>query len=171
MVSSVTVKTPSATKFGTVGARKFRNNYGAQSRWVCADREQTQLMPWHRRGVRYNVWSNTGTVWRVCGTMTWRHICSGRRGTKRKAEAQADEEKPSVEEKKDRGEGEDGQQGQRVVIEHWWVLLPAVGKKKPGYLTLTKVINTTFTTLNFFFDNNWTYHSFWNYNIMILINI
>lgn len=45
--------------------------------------------------------------------------CSGRRGTKRKAEVQAEEEKPSVEQKKDKGEGENGQSGQRVVIEHW----------------------------------------------------
>lgn len=48
-------------------------------------------------------------------------MCSGRRGTKRKAEVeQAEEEKPSVGEKKDRGEGDNGQEGQRVVIEHWW---------------------------------------------------
>uniref|UniRef100_A0A3B4UN35 Selenoprotein H n=1 Tax=Seriola dumerili TaxID=41447 RepID=A0A3B4UN35_SERDU len=44
---------------------------------------------------------------------------SGRRGTKRKAEVAAEEAKPSVEEKKDRGDGESGQEGQRVVIEHW----------------------------------------------------
>lgn len=45
--------------------------------------------------------------------------CSGRRGTKRKAEAPLEEEKPAVEveEKEERGEGEDSQ---RVVIEHWW---------------------------------------------------
>lgn len=46
-------------------------------------------------------------------------MCSGRRGTKRKAEVQVEEDKPSSEEKKDRGEGENGQEGQRVVIEHW----------------------------------------------------
>ncbi|XP_047441616.1 selenoprotein H-like [Mugil cephalus] len=41
---------------------------------------------------------------------------AGRRGTKRKA---AEEEQPSVEEKKDRaGEEETGQEGPRVVIEH-----------------------------------------------------
>uniref|UniRef100_A0A8C2XQK2 Selenoprotein H n=1 Tax=Cyclopterus lumpus TaxID=8103 RepID=A0A8C2XQK2_CYCLU len=34
---------------------------------------------------------------------------SGRRGTKRKAEVEAEEEKPSVGEKRDRGEGEKGQ--------------------------------------------------------------
>lgn len=45
--------------------------------------------------------------------------CSGRRGTKRKAEAPAEEEKPSLEKKEDRGDGEDDQEGQRVVIEHW----------------------------------------------------
>ncbi|KAK1904620.1 Histone transcription regulator 3 like [Dissostichus eleginoides] len=39
----------------------------------------------------------------------------GRRGTKRKADVQAEEEPPSGEEK-DRGEGEDP--GRRVVIEH-----------------------------------------------------
>ncbi|XP_037636939.1 selenoprotein H isoform X2 [Sebastes umbrosus] len=44
---------------------------------------------------------------------------AGRRGTKRKAEVQTEEDKPSVEEKKDRGEEENGQDGQRVVIEHW----------------------------------------------------
>lgn len=53
---------------------------------------------------------------------TQRHVYSGRRGRKRKAEVQAEEEKPSVEEKKDGGEEEEnGQEGQRVVIEHWWV--------------------------------------------------
>lgn len=46
-------------------------------------------------------------------------MCSGRRGTKRKAEVQVEEDKPSMEEEKDRGEGENGQEGQRVVIEHW----------------------------------------------------
>lgn len=56
--------------------------------------------------------------------MLWKqtsnHVCgSGRRGTKRKAEAQPKEEKPSVEEKRDRGDGENDQEGQRVVIEHW----------------------------------------------------
>uniref|UniRef100_A0A4W6ENC0 Selenoprotein H n=1 Tax=Lates calcarifer TaxID=8187 RepID=A0A4W6ENC0_LATCA len=35
---------------------------------------------------------------------------SGRRGTKRKAEAQPKEEKPSVEEKRDRGDGENDQE-------------------------------------------------------------
>ncbi|CAK6971958.1 selenoprotein H-like [Scomber scombrus] len=42
---------------------------------------------------------------------------AGRRGTKRKAEAPLKEEKPAVEveEKEERGNGEDGQ---RVVIEH-----------------------------------------------------
>ncbi|CAB1435596.1 unnamed protein product [Pleuronectes platessa] len=45
---------------------------------------------------------------------------TGRRGTKRKAESQLEEEKPSVEEKgEERGDGENGQEGQRVVIEHW----------------------------------------------------
>ena len=48
------------------------------------------------------------------------HVCSGRRGTKRKAEVQVEEEKPSVEEEVEKGEEENGQQGQRVVIEHWW---------------------------------------------------
>lgn len=53
-------------------------------------------------------------------------MCSGRRGTKRKAEVQVEEDKSSMEEEKDRGEeekdrgeGENGQEGQRVVIEHW----------------------------------------------------
>lgn len=47
----------------------------------------------------------------------WR---SGRRGTKRKAEA-ALEEKPCVGEKKETNSGEEGNGhgGQRVVIEHW----------------------------------------------------
>lgn len=44
---------------------------------------------------------------------------SGRRGTKRKAEVQVEEEKPALEEKKERGDEENGQEGQRVVIEHW----------------------------------------------------
>ena len=48
------------------------------------------------------------------------HVCSGRRGTKRKAEVQVEEEKPSVEEEVEKGEEENDQQGQRVVIEHWW---------------------------------------------------
>ncbi|CAB1435595.1 unnamed protein product [Pleuronectes platessa] len=44
---------------------------------------------------------------------------TGRRGTKRKAESQLEEEKPSMEEKgEERGDGENGQEGQRVVIEH-----------------------------------------------------
>lgn len=43
----------------------------------------------------------------------------GRGGKKRKAEVQAEEEKPSVEEKKGRGEDESSQEGLRVVIEHW----------------------------------------------------
>lgn len=47
-------------------------------------------------------------------------MCSGRRGTKRKAEVQVEEEKPSVEEEEGKGEEENGQQGKRVVIEHWW---------------------------------------------------
>uniref|UniRef100_A0A3B5AIM3 Selenoprotein H n=1 Tax=Stegastes partitus TaxID=144197 RepID=A0A3B5AIM3_9TELE len=38
------------------------------------------------------------------------HVLSGRRGTKRKAEVQADEKQLSVEEKKDRGEEESGLQ-------------------------------------------------------------
>lgn len=44
--------------------------------------------------------------------------CSGRRGTKRKAEVQVEEETPAVKEEKkeERREGEDEQ---RVVIEHW----------------------------------------------------
>lgn len=46
---------------------------------------------------------------------------SGRRGTKRKAEVQAEEEKPSLEEKKERAELDNDQNEQRVVIEHWWV--------------------------------------------------
>lgn len=51
----------------------------------------------------------------------WR---SGRRGTKRKAEVQAEEEQASKEEKKERGEEGDGDQnGLRVVIEHWWAPL------------------------------------------------
>ncbi len=45
----------------------------------------------------------------------------GRRGTKRKAEVEVEEEKPHVDEKKERGNGENGEEGQRVVIEHWWV--------------------------------------------------
>ena len=49
----------------------------------------------------------------------YHHVCSGRRGTKRKAEVEPEEEKPSVEEKKDRGEDVNGQEGQKVVIEHW----------------------------------------------------
>ena len=49
------------------------------------------------------------------------NMCAGRRGTKRKAEVeQAEEEKPSVGEERARGEGDNGQGGQRVVIEHWW---------------------------------------------------
>lgn len=41
----------------------------------------------------------------------------GRGRKKRKAEDEA--EKPSVEEKKGRGEDKGGQEGLRVVIEHW----------------------------------------------------
>lgn len=53
--------------------------------------------------------------------------CAGRRGTKRKAEAEAAkvvEEKPSAAEEKVEaaGEMESGQEGQRVVIEHWYVV-------------------------------------------------
>lgn len=59
--------------------------------------------------------------------------CSGRRGTKRKAEVEA-EEKPSVAEKKDEEEAGNGQSGQRVVIEHWWVLLPHQYQQWEKYL-------------------------------------
>ncbi|TNN77670.1 Selenoprotein H [Liparis tanakae] len=41
---------------------------------------------------------------------------AGRRGTKRKAEVEAEGEKPSVGEEEDRGEGEKGQGGQRVEV-------------------------------------------------------
>lgn len=45
--------------------------------------------------------------------------CAGRRGTKRKAEAEPAE---VVEENAEAaGEVESGQEGQRVVIEHWYV--------------------------------------------------
>ncbi|KAL3973094.1 hypothetical protein ACER0C_024301 [Sarotherodon galilaeus] len=44
---------------------------------------------------------------------------AGRGGKKRKAEVQVEEEKPSVEEKKGRGDDESSQEGLRVVIEHW----------------------------------------------------
>ncbi|CAI5652284.1 unnamed protein product [Oreochromis niloticus] len=43
---------------------------------------------------------------------------AGRGGKKRKAEVQVEEEKPSVEEKKGRGDDESSQEGLRVVIEH-----------------------------------------------------
>lgn len=55
-------------------------------------------------------------LWKLCV-----RACAGRRGTKRKAEAEAAEvveEKPSAAEKV---EVESGQEGQRVVIEHWYV--------------------------------------------------
>ena len=49
-------------------------------------------------------------------------MCSGRRGTKRKAEVQVEEEEaaqPSVEEEEKGAGGENSQEGPRVVIEHW----------------------------------------------------
>lgn len=42
--------------------------------------------------------------------------CAGRRGTKRKAEAEAAEVVEAA------GEVESGQEGHRVVIEHWYVV-------------------------------------------------
>lgn len=52
-------------------------------------------------------------------TQNYACVFVGRGGKKRKAEVQAEEEKPSVEEKKGRGEDESSQEGLRVVIEHW----------------------------------------------------
>jgi len=49
-------------------------------------------------------------------------VCSGRRGTKRKAEAEV--EKTSAEAKKDKVEEESGQDGLKVAIEHWLVVHP-----------------------------------------------
>lgn len=46
-------------------------------------------------------------------------IIIGRRGTKRKV--QETQEKPMEEKKKKNGE--DSQEGLKVVIEHWWVLI------------------------------------------------
>lgn len=52
-------------------------------------------------------------------TQNYACVFVGRGGKKRKAEVQVEEEKPSVEEKKGRGEDESSQEGLRVVIEHW----------------------------------------------------
>lgn len=60
-----------------------------------------------------------GTNSRNSQTQNYACVFVGRGGKKRKAEVQAKEEKPSVEEKKGRGEDESSQEGLRVVIEHW----------------------------------------------------
>lgn len=53
-------------------------------------------------------------------------MCAGRRGRKRKAEAPLEEEAveqqpPAEPAEEGTGEAEGGQDGQRVVIEHWYV--------------------------------------------------
>ncbi|KAI3351720.1 hypothetical protein L3Q82_020555 [Scortum barcoo] len=67
---------------------------------------------------------------------------SARRGVKRKAEVLIEEEKSSVEEKKERGgEEESGQQGQRVIIEHWnsfEITLVDGGKETPLWTGIKK---------------------------------
>lgn len=49
----------------------------------------------------------------------------GRRGTKRKVE---EAQEKHVKEKKDKKSGGDGQEGLKVVIEHWWVLIMYVNR-------------------------------------------